>query len=195
MIDQLIEYDKELLQFLNGFHAPWLDPVMLVLTETVAWLPLYIFLLYLIIKEHKKESWILLLGIAITILLADQITASVMKPYFARLRPSREPTLQGLIHLVEGYRGGQFGFASSHAANTFGAATFFFLVFRHTKPWIACLFLWAAFMTYTRIYLGVHYPGDVLVGASVGVICGWIGFKFSEWLKGWDEKRRLASPS
>jgi undecaprenyl-diphosphatase len=195
MIDQLIEYDKELLQFLNGFHAPWLDPVMLLLTETVAWLPLYIFLLYVIIKEHKRESWIILLGIALTILLADQVTASIMKPYFARLRPSREPSLQGLIHLVEGYRGGQFGFASSHAANSFGAATYFFLVFRHAKRWIIWLFLWAAILTYTRIYLGVHYPGDVLVGASVGVVCGWIGFKFSEWLKGWDEKRRLTSPS
>jgi undecaprenyl-diphosphatase len=72
-----------------------------------------------VIKEYKKESWVILIGIALTILLADQITASIMKPYFARLRPSREPTLDGLIHLVEGYTGGQFGFASSHAANTF----------------------------------------------------------------------------
>jgi undecaprenyl-diphosphatase len=194
MIDQLIEYDKELLRLLNGYHTPWLDPVMLILTETLAWLPLYVFMLYLVIKEYKKESWIVLLGIAITILLADQITASIMKPYFARLRPSREPTLEGLIHLVKGYRGGQFGFASSHAANTFGVATFFFLLFRNTKPLVIWLFVWAAFMTYTRIYLGVHYPGDVLVGALVGMICGWASFKLSEWLRNWDEKRRTASP-
>jgi len=194
MIDQLIEYDKELLRLLNGYHTPWLDPVMLILTETLAWLPLYVFMLYLVIKEYKKESWIVLLGIAITILLADQITASIMKPYFARLRPSREPTLEGLIHLVKGYRGGQFGFASSHAANTFGVATFFFLLFRNTKPLVIWLFVWAAFMTYTRIYLGVHYPGDVLVGAFVGMICGWASFKLSEWLRNWDEKRRTASP-
>lgn len=195
MIDQLIEYDKELFRFLNSFHTPWLDPVMAILTETVAWLPLFIFLLYIIIKEHKKESWIILLGIAITILLADQTTATIMKPFFSRLRPSREPALQDVIHLVDGYAGGQFGFASSHAANTFGVAFFLLLVFRRTKPWIAWMFLWAAFVSYTRIYLGVHYPGDILVGASVGMICGWIGFKFSMWLKGWDERRRLISPN
>ena len=194
MIDQLIEYDKELLRLLNGLHTPWLDPVMLILTETLAWIPLYVFMLYLIIKEYKKESWIALLGIAITILLADQITASIMKPYFARLRPSQEPALEGLIHLVKGYKGGQYGFASSHAANTFGVATFFFLLFRNTKPLVIWLFVWAAFMTYTRIYLGVHYPGDVLVGALVGVLCGWASFKLAAWLRSWDEKRRSTSP-
>jgi undecaprenyl-diphosphatase len=195
MIDQLIEYDKQLLRFLNGFHAAWLDPVMLVLTETITWLPLFVFLVYLVIKEYKKECWIILLGITLTILLADQITASIMKPYFGRLRPSREPTLEGLIHLVQGYTGGQFGFASSHAANSFGAATFFFLAFGNTKRWIIWLFAWAAVLTYTRIYLGVHYPGDILVGGLVGMICGWVGFKFSDWLAGWHKKRRIQRES
>jgi undecaprenyl-diphosphatase len=116
-----------------------------------------------------------------------------MKPYFGRLRPSQEPSLQEWIHLVEGYRGGKFGFASSHAANTFGSATFFFLWFRNIKRWVIWLFVWAAFMTYTRVYLGVHYPGDVLVGALVGIVCGWTAFKFSEWLMSWDERRRLKS--
>lgn len=193
MIDRLIEYDKEILRFLNGLHSPWLDPVILVLTETVAWIPLYMFMLYVVIKEFRRETWIILLGLAVTILLADQITASLMKPYFGRLRPSQEPSLQEWIHLVEGYRGGKFGFASSHAANTFGSATFFFLWLRNVKPWVIWLFVWAALMTYTRIYLGVHYPGDVLVGALVGIVCGWTAFKFSEWLRNWDERRRLTS--
>lgn len=190
MMDRLIEYDKALLRFLNGYHASWLDPVMLLLTETITWVPLFICLFYLVFKDFKKESWIVLLGIVMTILLSDQITASFMKPYFARLRPSREPTLEGLIHIVQGYKGGQFGFASSHAANTFGLSTFFFFVFSAKRRWIIWLFLWAALMSYTRIYLGVHYPGDVLAGAAVGMICGWLGFKFFEWLRGWFEKRR-----
>lgn len=193
MIDRLIEFDKEILRFLNGLHFPWLDPVMLVLTETVAWIPLYLFMLYVVIKEYKRNSWVILLGLALTILLADQITASLMKPYFARLRPSQEPTLQEWIHLVNGYKGGKYGFASSHAANTFGAATFFFLWLNNTKKWVPWLFVWAAFMTYTRIYLGVHYPGDVLVGAIVGVVCGWVSFKASEWLRNWNEGKRLPS--
>jgi undecaprenyl-diphosphatase len=193
MIDRLIEFDKEVLRFFNGLHASWLDPVMLVLTETVAWIPLYLFMMYVLVKEYRRETWIILLGFAVTILLADQITASLMKPFFARLRPSQEPTVQEWVHIVEGYRGGKFGFASSHAANTFGAATFFFLWLRNIKRWVIWLFVWAAFMTYTRIYLGVHYPGDVLVGAVVGVVCGWVSFKFSEWLKNWDERRRLSS--
>jgi undecaprenyl-diphosphatase len=195
MIDQLIEYDKELLQFLNSFHASWLDPVMLFLTKTLAWLPLYIFVFYLVFREFKKDSWMIILGIVLTVLLADQITASIMKPYFARLRPSQDPTLEGLIHLVDGYKGGQFGFASSHAANTFGAATFFFLVFGKTRPWIGLLFLWAAFMTYTRIYLGVHFPGDIIVGGTIGVICGWTGFQFSEWLRRRNEMKKTPSTS
>ena len=192
MIEKLIEYDKSLLRFLNSYHVSWLDPIMLTLTETITWIPLYVFLLYLVIKEYKKECWIILLGVVLTIALADQVTASIMKPYFARLRPSREPTLEGLIHLVNGYTGGQFGFASSHAANTFGLATFFYFVFGKTRRWVVWLFVWAAFMTYTRIYLGVHYPGDILVGGIVGVVSGMVGYKFSGWLGARHEKRKLA---
>lgn len=183
MIDYLIELDKKVLLFLNGFHTPWLDPVMLFITHTFTWLPLYLFLLYLVLKEYKKESWIVLCGIILAILLSDQITSSLMKPYFERLRPSFEPSLNGLVHLVDGYKGGKrFGFASSHAANTLATATFFFLVFRETKKWIVWLFVWAVAMTYTRIYLGVHYPGDILVGGIIGVLAGWTGFKFATWL-------------
>ncbi|MEO7992462.1 MAG: phosphatase PAP2 family protein [Chryseolinea sp.] len=190
MLDQLIELDKKVLLFLNSFHAPWLDPIVLFSTQTFAWLPLYLFLLYLIIKEYKKESWIVLLGIILTIVLANEITSTLMKPYFERLRPSIEPSLQGLVHLVDGYKGGKFSFASSHAANTFGTATFFFLLFRTTKKWIGWLFFWAVAMTYTRIYLGVHYPGDILVGGVIGVLAGITGFKFQKWLKEYIAKRK-----
>ncbi len=190
MLDQLIELDKKVLLFLNSFHTPWLDPIVLFSTQTFAWLPLYLFLLYLIIKEYKKESWIVLLGIILTIVLANEITSSLMKPYFERLRPSLEPSLQGLVHLVDGYKGGKFGFASSHAANTFGVATFFFLIFKTTKKWIGWLFLWAVSMTYTRIYLGVHYPGDILVGGMIGVLAGITGFKFQKWLNEYVAKRK-----
>ncbi|MFZ2905816.1 MAG: phosphatase PAP2 family protein [Cyclobacteriaceae bacterium] len=176
MLDKLLELDRELLLYLNSFHAAWLDPVMLWVTKTLFWLPLYLFLLYLVIKDYKKNSWIVLIGIALSILLADQITSGFMKPFFERLRPSREPSLQGLVHLVNGYKGGRYGFASSHAANTFATALFFWLLFKEQYRWMWVLFVWALVMTYTRIYLGVHYPGDILVGMLVGLASGWCGF-------------------
>jgi undecaprenyl-diphosphatase len=176
-MDDLIEWDKELLLYLNSFHSDWLDPVMMLFTKTLFWLPLYALLVYLMVKTYGKNSWIPLVGIAITILLADQITSGFMKPFFARLRPSREPDLQGLVHLVDGYTGGMYGFASSHAANTLGTATFFWLLFRNTRWWIIVLFPWAIIMTYTRIYLGVHYPGDILVGGIIGIASGWAGYR------------------
>lgn len=188
MIDKLIELDKQFLLFFNGYHVPWLDPIMLFITGTFVWLPLYLFLIYLMVKDYKKEAWIPVIGVAVTILLADQITASLMKPYFARLRPSQEPTLVGLVHLVNGYKGGMYGFASSHAANTFGTATFFWLLFGEKRKWILFLFFWAATMTYTRLYLGVHYPGDILVGGLVGVFSGIAGHRVFVWLR----KRRDA---
>src|SRR5689334_9149993 len=111
----LIDLDKKLLLFLNGLNNPFLDQVMFYATKTFFWLPLYLFLIFLIFKNYKKETWFILLGVAITVILTDQITSSIMKPFFMRLRPSQEPSLQGLVHLVNGYKGGLYGFASSHA--------------------------------------------------------------------------------
>jgi undecaprenyl-diphosphatase len=182
-MELLKELDRDLLIYLNSLHTPWLDPIMFWITKTFFWLPLYLFLLYLIIVKYKKQSWIPLIGIALTILLADQITSGLMKPYFERLRPSREPSLEGILHIVNNYKGGKFGFASGHAANTFGTATFFFLLLRKRYKWIIYLFVWALVMTYTRIYLGVHYPGDILVGGTIGILCGWTGFKAQAYLE------------
>jgi undecaprenyl-diphosphatase len=196
MIDQLLEYDREIFLYLNGLHAPWLDPVMLFATETLSWLPLYLYLVYLIFKDHQKEGLLVLVGIVLTIVLADQVTSTIMKPYFARFRPSHEPSLQTLVHIVNGYKGGKFGFASSHAANTFGTATFLFLLFGKTRKWIALLFLWAAVVTYSRIYLGVHYPGDILVGALVGMLAALAGFTLYRWLKKiYNSKKKKTTPS
>ncbi|NJN42843.1 MAG: phosphatase PAP2 family protein [Flammeovirgaceae bacterium] len=177
MLEKILEWDKSLFLFLNGLHTAWLDPVMLLATKTVVWIPLYLLLLFLAIKKFKKDTWIILLAITITITLADQITSGFMKPFFERLRPSHNTDLSSQIHLVDNYKGGLYGFASSHAANTFATAMFFFLVLRSSFSYIGLLFLWAGFMTYTRIYLGVHYPGDILVGSLIGLLCGWGGFK------------------
>ena len=195
MLEQLIEFDKKLLLFFNGLHTPWLDQAMFTMSKTFFWIPLFALLLYWIIREYKWNAWMVLIGIGLTVLLADQITSTLMKPFFARPRPSNEPTLTGLVHLVNDYHGGKYGFASSHAANTFGVAAFVWLLFRKNKKWIALLFVWALVVTYTRIYLGVHYPGDVLVGGMVGIACAVFSYWIYDRLRTTMEKRNIAKAS
>ena len=195
MIEQLKSWDEQLLLFLNQFHTDWLDPLVMLMTRTDFWIPLYIFLIYLIFKNYKKEGWLVMLGIAISVFLTDRITSGLMKPYFQRLRPSQEPALQALLHIVDGYRGGLYGFASSHAANTMGVATFVFSLFRKTYRWIGLVFIWVAIMCYTRIYLGVHYPGDTLTGLLVGLLSGIFSFQIYRWLASKVHRKNAALPS
>lgn len=183
-MDTILEIDKELLIWINSFHTDWLDPIMLLLTKTAFWTPLYLLFIYLIFKNLESHQWISILGALLTVLLADQVTSSIMKPLFERLRPSQDPAIQNLLHLVvdskgEIYRGGLYGFASSHAANSFGISTFMWLLFKDKSKWIGLCFLWAAMLTYTRLYLGVHFPGDILVGGLVGVLSAWVAFRLS----------------
>jgi undecaprenyl-diphosphatase len=186
MIETLLDWDSTLLRWLNGFYYEPLDPVVYLLSQMWFWIPLYAFLLWLVVRDYKRNSWIVLAGIAFTIIFTDQFTSSFMKPFFGRLRPSHEPDLAAVLHFVrdmsgEVYMGGLYSFASGHAANTFGTATFFVLLFRSKRPWVTWLFAWAILMTYTRVYMGVHYPGDILVGASIGLVGGFMGFRFCRW--------------
>jgi len=190
-MEQILELDRKLFLELNGgFHAPWLDQVMMFLSSTAAWIPLYLILLYVIIKNYRQETWMVLLTIAITILLADQITSTFMKPFFERPRPSHDPELERLVYIVDHYRGGKYGFASSHAANTFGIATLMWFFLKKYRPWVGILFLWAVGVGYTRIYLGVHYPGDILAGELVGFLSALVAWHLFKILKNFMDERK-----
>lgn len=189
-MEKILALDRELFLELNGnFHSPWLDQLMMFLSSTMAWIPLYLLLLYLVIRTFKKETWTVLLAIALTILIADQVTSTFMKPFFERLRPSRDPALSEMVTIVNEYRGGKYGFASSHAANTFGIATLMWLMLKRYRPWIGLLFLWVLLVGYTRIYLGVHYPGDILAGFIVGLLAALISWWWWIYFKNFLEKR------
>lgn len=182
MLEKLIEWDEQLFLYLNAYGSSWLDPVMYTLTGSAIWIPLYLFLLYLSFRHFGKDTFWVLIGIGIAILFADQGTSGIMKPYFGRLRPCHDVRWDNLI---SNYRhcGGMFGFASSHAANGFAVATFFNITFYKRIRGIGWLFLWATIFAYTRVYLGVHYPGDILIGGLVGIISAVLAYYIAQFLK------------
>jgi undecaprenyl-diphosphatase len=169
MMDYIIELDKQLFFFLNGLHTPWLDQVMFWVSDKKIWIPFYLVLAGWIIKTFKWKSLIFLAAIGLTITITDQVISGFMKGFFERWRPSRDPALENMVHTVNGYSGGSYGFASSHSGNTFALAMFIHLLFKEYK-WTWLMFVWAGVVAYSRVYLGVHYPGDIIVGGLIGVL-------------------------
>lgn len=170
MIDWLSQIDHELFILLNGLYHPAFDKVMVFFSAKLVWAPLYIFLIYWLFRTFKKKGIIYLIAVLLAVGATDQLTSSLMKPGFERLRPCHDPSLSATIRIVDGC-GGKFGFASGHAANTFMLAIFFVTLFKGSKCFL-WMILWAAIVAYSRIYLGVHFPGDVLVGAMLGSLIG-----------------------
>lgn len=171
MLEQLLQWDTQLFLFLNGLHSPFWDKVMWLFSEKTTWIPLYLVVLVVLVYRYKWWAGIVLVFIGLAITAADQSSVLLFKEVFERLRPSHNPDLQGMIHHVNNYKGGKYGFVSSHAANTFTFAMFTALFF-HKKWYYFSIFAWAGLVSYSRIYLGVHYPGDILGGALLGCLIG-----------------------
>lgn len=176
-METLLQLDQELLLSLNSFTSPLFDNFFWVITSKSIWFPMYAVILYVIFRNQGVKGIITVVGLALMVLLCDQISTNIFKEGFERLRPSHEPSIQELVNLVNGKRGGKFGFVSSHATNSFGLAVFSLLLFRYRWYSLFILF-WAALNSYSRIYMGVHYPGDILGGLILGSIIGW----FVYWL-------------
>lgn len=177
ILNALIDVDTNVFLFFNGMHALFWDYFMSMYSGRFIWVPMYATVLFLLYRTFGwRTATIYLLAIALTITIADQACASWIRPYVARLRPSNlENPLSALTQVVDGYRGGSYGFPSCHAANSLAFASFMAMMVRR---WRFTLFimLWGLLNCYTRVYLGVHYPGDLLVGAVIGSAVGCIVF-------------------
>ena len=170
-MQELIQEDKSIFLFLNNLGSTPFDQLWIMISATWIWVPLYVIFLYLLFKTFKLRSLIfILIFIALGVTVSDQL-AGIFKTGIARLRPCHDPTLTGLMRAVK--CGGQFGFYSSHAANTFFIATFMsLLLYKKFKFLPYFLFTWAIIVSYSRIYLGVHFPLDILMGSSMGFFTG-----------------------
>ena len=172
MVEQLLTYEREAFFALNGSDYAFLDRFMWVFTGKVVWLPLAAFLIFMLVRRKNWREWLLVfLAIALTITLCDQFASHICKPYFLRFRPTHHPDFMDQVKVVFDYRGGKYGFISSHAANAFGFAMLISLILKNRlATWT--FFIWAAMTAYTRIYLGVHFITDIIPGALSGLFFG-----------------------
>lgn len=180
MLEQLLHIDTEILLAINGWHAPWADTLMWIISAKATWIPLYLLLIGLLVWRYRKPvmtsvKWlqkvpacvVMIAMIGLAVGAADFIASGILKELVARPRPTRVPELEGVLHLVNGYRSGRYGFVSSHAANTMVCALLFSMIWRNKIATVG-LMLWVAANCYSRMYLGVHYPLDILGGLMVG---------------------------
>lgn len=194
MFEQIKKLDEEILLFINSHHNSFFDSIMWFASGKWSWLPLYAFIIILLIIKFKKRAWLMILLIIPLIIASDQLSSGLLKPLTQRLRPSHEPGLENLLHYVDNYRGGLYSFPSSHATNFFALVTYLCLITAKKIKWFACLLVPVALLVcYSRMYLGVHYPSDVLCGAMIGAFLGWIFSKIFFWLNHWVFKKTLVA--
>lgn len=192
MIERIIEFDKHLMLLLNGWHSPFFDFLMPVITNKYTGIPIYLAILVILFrKTDMKKLLIAVAAILVTFALCDSLSVALFKETFQRLRPGWDPQIMDQVRMLE-YKGGQYGFVSSHAANLFGLATITSLLIKN-RIYTTLIFFWAALVGYSRIYVGKHFPADVVCGAIFGMIVGYLVYKGTIWLCDYFRKRRCSA--
>ncbi len=175
-MDQIRDFDISLFLTLHRHHTPFSDDFMWYVSGMVTWLPVLLVLLYIIFRKGWKTGLLFIVSLAVVITISDQISSSLIKPLVGRLRPTHDPSLSPYVLLVHGYRGGLYSFVSSHAANSVGIAAFIAMVLRNRlASW--ALAVWVMLICYSRIYIGVHFPADLLCGSMIGLVAAFAGWK------------------
>lgn len=179
MLQSIDAFDRSLLHLLNGSGSVFIDQVAIMLTNGLTWIPLYVVLLVLVARNSVRRSqvFLLLAMVAVALLLSEGVADGIVKPLAMRPRPVSDPSMRGVVAVVNGYVPGGYSFFSAHAANTFTVATFLSLVLRN-RQFTYVMIIWALVNCWTRLYLGAHYPSDILVGILWGIVSGSIAFAF-----------------
>lgn len=183
LIDRFLPLERNLFFALNGSDSPFLDNLMWTYTRPIVWLPLFLFLIFMMFyKTPYKEAILTLVLFLLVFGISDFVSSSIFKPLFHRFRPTHYPGFEQYVDIVRNYRGGMYGFVSGHACTSFGIAAFISLLFRNKWVTITSI-LWASINSYSRIYLGVHFISDIVFGAIVGVLIAFLFFELYKWVR------------
>lgn len=182
MIEYLVDVDKTALLAVNGLYSMFQDAFWWMVSAKWSSLLLVLAFVWILLRKNRRHALLVLVLVALAVLVADQVSSGLIKHLVERLRPTHDPSLENAVHVINDYRGGLYGFVSSHAANFFAVSTFISLVMRRRLVAFS-LFAWSLLQCYSRMYLGVHYPGDILGGIVVGVLAGWLVWKLMQWIQ------------
>ncbi len=176
-IENILPLERDLFLLLNGSESPFLDDWMWTVSGRFVWIPLFLVILFLFFyKTPRKQALLVSLFIILVFVASDQFSSGLCKPFFERYRPTHHPDFKELVDIVNGYRGGRYGFISGHATNSFGLAVFLSLLFRNRAVTLTTL-SWAALNSYTRVYLGVHFVSDILAGMLAGTLLAFLLYR------------------